>query len=188
MSRVTAPFLSIDASGTVGHTLVASKWKGRNYMRLRVIPKNLRTAGQQLTRGYLGAIAKAAQSVLTAAKDLVNFGSQFFLDTATHIPGTTSWVAKFQQNEHNDVAADQTQYNTLGAVITRYEDEAALMGLFDYITVGDTPVTYTAGFQLYILAKFAASALHYLGFVTGGIDAATTGELTAFASYVQDTV
>lgn len=187
MSKVTAPFLSIDASGTVGHTLVASKWKGRNYMRLRVIPKNLRTAGQQLTRGYVGAIAKAAQAVLTAAKDMVNAGSQFFLDTATHIPGTTSWVAKFQQNEHGSVSADASTFAGLGSVAALYETEAADMGLFDYITVGDTPVTYTAGFQLYMLAKFAASTLHYLGFAAG-IDAATAPQLASFATYVQTTV
>lgn len=187
MSRVTAPFLSIDASGTVGHTLVASKWKGRNYMRLRVIPKNLRSAGQQLTRGYLAAIAKAAQAVLTAAKDTVNFGSQFFLDTATHVPGTTSWVAKFQQNEHGDVSADATTFAGLGAVAALYETQASSMGMFDYITVGSIPVTYTAGFQLYILAKFAASTLHYLGFASG-IDSATAPELSAFGDYVQLTV
>ncbi len=187
MSRVTAPFLSIAASGTIGKTLTASKWKGRAYMRLRVIPKNLRSAGQQLTRGYLGAIAKAAQAVLTAAKDNVNAGSQFFLDTLTHISGTTSWVAKFQQNEHNDVSADQTTYSGLGGVVALYEAEAATEGLFDYITVGSIPVTYTAGFQLYMLAKFAASSLHYLGFA-GGIDSATAPELAAFTTYVQTTV
>lgn len=40
MARVTAPFLSLDASGKLADVLVASKWKGRNYMRLRVDPSN----------------------------------------------------------------------------------------------------------------------------------------------------
>ncbi len=179
--------MSLDASGTVGNTATFSKWKGRNYVRLRVIPQNMRTGPQQLIRGFTAAISKAAQAVLTAAKDMVNAGSQFFLDTTTHIAGTNSWIAIFQRNEHSLVTADNATYGGLGAVAALYEAEAADMGMQDYITIGDTPVTYTAGFQLYILAKFAVNSLGCTS-LPDGIDAATAPQLVAFASYVQDTV
>lgn len=179
---------SLTASGTVGKTITMSKWKGRPYARTRVIPFNGRTADQQLQRGYLGTIAKAAQAVLTADKDtLPGMGSQFFLDTLTHIPGTKSWVAQFQANEHNSVGADKTHYLTLGADIDDWDAGAASAGLADYITVGDTPVTYTAGFQLYILAKFAVASLGYTGFAAG-IDGESGTEIADFVTYAQTSV
>lgn len=187
--RLTGPMFSLTASGTIGKTIVMSKWKGLPYARSRVIPFNGRTSDQQLERGYLGAIAKAAKAVLTAAKDVLpGMGSQFFLDTLVHIPGTKSWIAQFQANEHSSVGTDKTHYLTLAGVIVLYQAAAVAAGMADYITVGDTPVTYTAGFQLYILAKFATGSLAYAGFATGGIDAATAPELVAFATYVQDSV
>jgi len=186
--RLTGPMFSLTASGTVGKTITMSKWKGRAYARTRVIPFNGRTADQQLQRGYLAVIAKAAQAVLTAAKDTPpGAGSQFFLDTMVKIPGTKSWVSQFQANEHNAVGADKTHYLTLSSEIALYSAAAGDAGLNDYITVGDTPVTYTAGFQLYILAKFAVAALGYSGFASG-IDSATSGELTSFVAYVQTSV
>ena len=40
MARLTAPLLSLDASGSIFGTLVYSKWKGLNYARLSVTPYN----------------------------------------------------------------------------------------------------------------------------------------------------
>lgn len=40
MTKVFAPALSLDASGTIGDAITFSKWKGRNYIRERVIPAN----------------------------------------------------------------------------------------------------------------------------------------------------
>jgi len=46
MVKVTAPAMSLDASGTLAGALVFSKWKGRNYVRERVIPANPKSGGQ----------------------------------------------------------------------------------------------------------------------------------------------
>jgi len=46
MVKVIAPGMSLDASGTLGNALVFSKWKGRNYIRERVIPANPKSGGQ----------------------------------------------------------------------------------------------------------------------------------------------
>jgi hypothetical protein len=179
---------SLTASGTIGKTITMSKWKGRPYARTRVIPFNGRTAGQQLVRGALGVIAKAAKAVLTAAKDtLPGMGSQFFLDTLTHIPGTKSWVSALQANYGRTVTADAATFAALGAVAALYETAAGTASLTDYVTVGDTPVTYTAGFQLYTLAKFAAASLGYTGFAAG-TNAATAPQLATFVDYVQTSI
>ena len=46
MALVTAPLLSMDASGQVGGAVVFSKWKGRNYVRALVKPSNPKSGGQ----------------------------------------------------------------------------------------------------------------------------------------------
>jgi len=46
MARVNAPLLSLDASGTIAKAITFSKWKGRNYVRTRVIPANPRSGLQ----------------------------------------------------------------------------------------------------------------------------------------------
>ena len=53
MAKVTAPFLSLGASGTVGKTLTAAVWKGVAYMRQRVIPANPKTADQIAIRDLI---------------------------------------------------------------------------------------------------------------------------------------
>jgi len=50
MAKVNAPLLSWGASGTIAKTQTYSSWKGRAYVRQRVIPANPDTAEQQLTR------------------------------------------------------------------------------------------------------------------------------------------
>jgi hypothetical protein len=50
MAKITAPLLSFGASGSIAKTLVASKWKGRPYMRQHVIPANPQSTAQSLTR------------------------------------------------------------------------------------------------------------------------------------------
>lgn len=54
MARISGPFLSLGASGQVGSTIVASKWKGQPYLRQYVIPSNPQTAAQTATRSVFG--------------------------------------------------------------------------------------------------------------------------------------
>lgn len=50
MAVPTGPLLSLGASGSLGKTIVFSKWKGRPYVRQHVIPANPQSAAQTLTR------------------------------------------------------------------------------------------------------------------------------------------
>jgi hypothetical protein len=64
MAKVTGPFMSIDASGSIYSTLTASIWKGRNYIRGWFRPSNPKTAAQFTARTLL-ADAVAAWQALT---------------------------------------------------------------------------------------------------------------------------
>ncbi len=57
MAKITAPFLSFGASGSIAKTLVASKWKGRPYVRQHVIPSNPQSVAQTLTRDAFASAA-----------------------------------------------------------------------------------------------------------------------------------
>lgn len=53
MARVTGPFFSLDARGTIAQTITASFWRGINYMRARVVPHNPQTTAQTAVRQAL---------------------------------------------------------------------------------------------------------------------------------------
>lgn len=56
--KVTGPMFSLDASGSIGGVLVASKWKGRNYFRALVKPSNPKSALQISTRAMFAFLSK----------------------------------------------------------------------------------------------------------------------------------
>lgn len=66
MAKVTGPFMSIDASGSIYNTLTASIWKGRNYIRGWFRPSNPKTAGQFAQRTLLAAAVAAWQALVVA--------------------------------------------------------------------------------------------------------------------------
>jgi|SRR3972149_10432145 len=53
MVRVTGPFLSLDARGTLADTMTGSFWRGINYIRVRVVPHNPRSTAQVAVRDTL---------------------------------------------------------------------------------------------------------------------------------------
>jgi len=56
MARLTAPLLSLGASGAIGKALVFSSWKGIPYARRYVIPENPQTLAQQEVRGVFSTL------------------------------------------------------------------------------------------------------------------------------------
>lgn len=67
MARVTAPLLSLSASGKFADTLVASTWKGVPVMRQYVKPSNPNTQAQSDQRGYMTACVNAWRNYFTLA-------------------------------------------------------------------------------------------------------------------------
>ena len=53
MAKTTGPLFSLEASGTIGNTITYSRWKGRPYVRCRVIPLNPMTADQVKVRNAM---------------------------------------------------------------------------------------------------------------------------------------
>lgn len=58
MVKLAGPAMSLEASGTIGGILTFSKWKGRPYVRTRVIPTNPKTAAQLAVRSVMKFLAQ----------------------------------------------------------------------------------------------------------------------------------
>jgi len=63
MVKVFAPALSLDASGTIGNAMTFSRWKGRNYIRERVIPANPRSSAQWGVRSMMRFLSQQWASI-----------------------------------------------------------------------------------------------------------------------------
>lgn len=68
MVKVAGPAMSIDASGKVAGALVFSKWKGRNYARVLVKPRNPRTGGQKGMRAMFKFLSQIWNGLADADK------------------------------------------------------------------------------------------------------------------------
>lgn len=66
MALVHGPLFSMDASGTIGNAITFSKWKGRAYVRERVIPSNPKSGGQVGRRSMFKFLSQVWTDVLTA--------------------------------------------------------------------------------------------------------------------------
>ena len=58
MAKTTGPLFSLEASGTIAKTITYSRWKGRPYTRVRVIPLNPYHVDQVAARNRIRGMAK----------------------------------------------------------------------------------------------------------------------------------
>jgi hypothetical protein len=68
MVKVYGPLMSLDASGTLANSITFSKWKGRNYVRERVIPSNPKSGGQVGRRAMFKFLTQWWTTNVTANK------------------------------------------------------------------------------------------------------------------------
>jgi hypothetical protein len=82
MAKVTGPLLSLDASGSVASTMTFSRWKGRNYVRQRVIPTYSNTTTQAAIRDLIRDASVLWKSNGTDGVTTINAAYKLAYDTA----------------------------------------------------------------------------------------------------------
>jgi len=191
MAKVTGPLMSLDASGTVGKTAVFSKWKGRNYVRLRVIPMNRQTPDQQDARTRTGSVGRSMSIVARPVSP--NLGSQFYLDSLAAAPAGQSWVSysirTILGSAFSTFDDDRLDFIAITTPNDGYYDDAAeAAGLADFaIAVTGVLTLIEAAEQFYHLYVFAVNQLDYVAPALG-FALATANELAAFVVYLQTQV
>lgn len=174
MAKSPAPFMSINARGSIAKLLTASNWKGIPYLRLLVVPSNPSTSGQQATRLIFGSIAKAAHAVLTSFADMAGVGSPFFTAARDAAPSGQSWISFLQQMSYSASSALDSGWTGLGGTKQGYFQNAGEdAGLTDYTPAFTTDPGYVAGKQLYALAYFAS--VNLTGAIKTSADTAIAG-------------
>lgn len=101
MSKVSAPLLSLNASGKFADTLVATRWKGQAVLRKYSIPANPNTTDQQTQR------AKVTAAVSRWRTDFINSTMRVAWQTlATKLSEAMSGFNKFAQQVVKSYAAN----------------------------------------------------------------------------------
>lgn len=160
MAKSPAPFMSINARGSIAGLLTASNWKGIPYLRLLVTPSNPNTAGQQAVKIIFGSVAKAAKAVLTSSADGAGVGSPFFTAARDGAPSGQSWISWLQQVIYGVAGALEIAWAAETGTVQGYFDSAAVdAGLTDYAPSFTATPGFTDGKQLYALAYFASNNL-----------------------------
>lgn len=103
MVKVLGPMFSFEASGTIGNIATFSKWKGRPYVRQRVIPSNPKSALQVSTRAMLKFLSQAWTSVGTTPK-----GTWDELAAASQISAFNAYISRNQSRWREFQAPAQT--------------------------------------------------------------------------------
>lgn len=186
MAKVTGPLMSLDASGTVGKTAVFSKWKGRNYVRLRVTPKNVKSDDQAKVRTVLGLLGKALSFVLFPVFPLTTM-SQFYADAIANAPAGQSWISYvIKQIIGTGLSTWDTISTAYGALDSTHKGYwvtgGANLGLANFSLPYGSFGSITNGEQLYHMGAFAESSLGFTGFASG-VSAATAMEIADFVDY-----
>lgn len=110
MAKVTAPFLSLSARGTVGGALTSSAWKGINTMRIKSNPSNPKTTSQMANRAFLAAAGKVTKVTAPTGDEAE------FLRTKT--PAGQSYASLFIREilgtSNINITTAKTAYNLAG--------------------------------------------------------------------------
>jgi len=69
MVRVQGPMFSFGASGTIGKAATFSRWKGRFYVRERIIPANPKSANQTGMRAMMKFLSQMWSSIVSADQE-----------------------------------------------------------------------------------------------------------------------
>jgi len=92
MARVSGPFLSVDASGKFAGLLVASIWKGRNYMRAYFVPTKSLLPQCEAARDMFKAAVEGWQALGGTYVDDWNLAAQ---DVYPPISGFNYYVSQY---------------------------------------------------------------------------------------------
>lgn len=103
MVKVLGPMFSFEASGTIGNIATFSKWKGRPYVRQRVVPANPQSALQVATRAMMRFLSQAWASVGSTPQ-----GTWEDLAAAAQVSPFNSYVGRNQQRFREFQAPSQS--------------------------------------------------------------------------------
>ena len=180
MAKVSGPLFSLTASGTIAKAMVHFQHKGQAVVRQWLIPKNAMSDKQGVQRTVLGGAGRACGAVKVTS--LYN-GQLTTLGLVKGIQTKQSYLVKEMINRYLATgSAFNASYSAYSGhtAKTSFDSSAAGIGLHDFsISYSGLTNVFTAGMQLYLLAKLGI-ALQFTGSpFTTALASWTSTEVTA---------
>lgn len=154
MAKVTSPLGSFSASGKLANSVVHFPWKGLAVVRRYKIPANPMTGPQGDVRLILGGLGRAGHAP--------EIGSQYQIDAKALAAGNDTYVSALVKYCIQNIVLDGSTFDTVFGVYNSHSAKstfistAATRGLTDFdVVYKDATNTFTAGFQMYLLAQSA---------------------------------
>jgi hypothetical protein len=94
MAKVTAPFFSLTAGGTIGDAITYSRWKGVKYVRQYVKPSDPNSQAQQDQRGFLRSAVDAWHETEWAPEDKITW-DRWALYSSPALSGFNKFVSEY---------------------------------------------------------------------------------------------
>lgn len=172
MAKTTGPLFSLEASGTVGHTVTYSTWKGRPYVRRRVIPLNPYEAVQVQNRNRMRAMAEGMSFAKQTALFTTPPGVRDELAIRAITPDGFAWNGFLVQQ---GIGANHINYDAAAAAWTALTapqktawDDAAdiLVPAILPVAQGDTGGGYTTSLtsgNVFFLYRYALYIMALVG-------------------------
>jgi hypothetical protein len=103
MAKVTGPFMSVNARGTVAKTLTATGWKGIKVMRTHYIPGNPKSTLQTIVRNRMTVAVLAWEALTEQNKALWNTAA-----SGKPLSGFNLFVKKYVEYMRDNTEAEPT--------------------------------------------------------------------------------
>ncbi len=134
MVKLFAPALSLGASGTIGNAITFSKWKGRAYLRERVIPSNPKSGLQVGFRAMFKFLAQEWKNL--SGPDQADYED---LADSLAISPFNAFVKLNQQRWRNFLGPTQAQPPLAAGTIHTYTNVPAATGGVSSVVINFTP-------------------------------------------------
>ena len=182
MAKVSAPLMSMSASGKLADAIVFFTWKGRNVVRQWLIPANPQTSGQGDRRIIAGGTGRAVGKITVDE----NYHQQ--LIDLELIPGGQTKQSYMVKYILDNYISNATNYSTELACMKahsasdHWQTQADTLNLLDFDLDYASIDPYDERLGLYLMAK-AAIALSFTGTpYTKTLSAWTSVQISNFAS------
>uniref|UniRef100_A0A6M3L1X3 Uncharacterized protein n=1 Tax=viral metagenome TaxID=1070528 RepID=A0A6M3L1X3_9ZZZZ len=163
MAKVTAPLLSMDASGAIGDAMVHFNWKGKHVVRNWLKPTNPQTIHQKIVRQKMAAMGKNSVKIETPKATLLA-GSKMYQMLKAATPAGQIWNAHFGKQTMDHVKDDANMVALSSALfgcastVGVWRENATTLGM--EVLAGDQYATnispelqlYMGGYAAYKLA------------------------------------
>lgn len=153
MAKVTGPFMSLSASGSIAGALTSKTWKGIQVMTIKSSPSNPKTTTQMANRAYFAAGGKISKKA-DLAGDVVTFVKGI-------LPAGQSWasffISEMMGTQNVNIIAAKAAYVLVGNVAQKviFDDAAAQAGIESVDLDGTSNTQLTPG--LLLTAAYMAS-------------------------------